>query len=369
MAESLPACFNMDPMSRREALLTLCTCGAGLLVTEAATNSADRKAPNTAMGIVTYAFGIHQKNDWGGRHKGLTPALALLEESHQLGAAGIQVDLSRTDGPQAAELRRRAEEYGMCVEAGIRPPQTATDVPRFEEDVQVAQAAGAALARTVIMPGRRYEQFKSLADFKEYEQRGLQSLQWAEPVLARRKFRLAVENHKDQRIREKLETIKQLNSEFIGICVDVGNNFTLLEDPLETVRAFAPWAFTVHFKDQAVRENPEGFWFADVALGEGFLDLPAIVKVLRSAKPDIHFNLETITRDPLDVPIMKNEFWVTMPDTPASELARTLRVLKTQACPNPFVLVSQLPLEQQLALELRNVQRSIGYARDRLGLI
>jgi sugar phosphate isomerase/epimerase len=149
----------------------------------------------------------------------------------------------------------------------------------------------------------------------------------------------------------------------------VGNSFTLLEDPLDTARAFAPWAFTVHFKDQAVRENPEGFWFADVALGQGFLDLPALIKVIREVKPDIHFNLETITRDPLNVPIMRNEFWVTVPDTPSRELIRTMRVLKAQSYPKPFVLVSNLPLKQQLAFELRNVQQSIVYARDRLGLV
>lgn len=356
-------------MTRRDALLALTSSTAGLLLPGAPALAAQAGPRKTTMGIVTYAFGIHQKNNWGGRHPGLTPALALLEESHQLGAAGIQVDLGRTDAPNSAELRRRADAYGMYVEASISPPKSAEDSSRFEEDIRLAQACGATLARTVIMPGRRYEQFKSLAEFRQYEQRGLQSLQWAEPVLARNKFRLAVENHKDQRMGEKLATIQRLSSEFIGICVDVGNSFTLLEDPLDTVRAYAPWAFTVHFKDQAVRENPTGFWFADVALGQGFLDLPVIIRVLQAAKPGIHFNLETITRDPLNVPIMRNDYWLTMPDTPGSQLARALQILKTQAYRKEFVLVSQLSLKHQLAFELRNVQQSVAFAHDRLGLV
>jgi sugar phosphate isomerase/epimerase len=151
--------------------------------------------------------------------------------------------------------------------------------------------------------------------------------------------------------------------------VDVGNSFTLLEDPLETVRAFAPYAVTVHFKDQAVREKEDGFWFADVALGEGIIDLPAIVKVLLQANPHIHFNLETITRDPLNVPVLTQAYWATMPEVPATDLARTLRLVKTRAKPEPFVLVSQLPVEQQLALELRNITQSITYAREKLGLV
>jgi sugar phosphate isomerase/epimerase len=218
------------------------------------------------------------------------------------------------------------------------------------------------------MPGRRYEEFKSLERFKEAEQHGFQSLQWAEPILARHGFRLAVENHKDQRISEKLDMLKKLGSEHIGLCVDVGNSFTLMEDPIEIARAYASHAFTVHFKDQAVHENPDGFWFADVPLGEGFLDLPALIKILRDAKPDIHLNLELITRDPLDVPCLKKEFWVTMPDVPAGSLARVLEIVKTRKAPKPFVEPSKLPVEEQLALESDNVQQSFSYARERLGL-
>jgi sugar phosphate isomerase/epimerase len=359
----------MKPITRREALLSLSTASAGLFLSRSHAAPSDATSRRTRMGIVTYAFGIHQKNEWAGRHRGLSPALALLEETHRLGAAGIQVDLGPKDAPHAAELRRRAEQYGMYVEAGVSPPRNSDDVNQFEQNIRLAKEAGATLARTVILPGRRYEQFKSFEEFREFEKRGLQSLQLAEPVLARHQFHLAVENHKDQRIPEKLETIKSLNSEWVGICVDVGNSFTLMEDPLETVTAFAPFALTVHFKDQAVRENPDGFSFADVALGEGFLDLPALVKVLFEAKPGLHLNLETITRDPLNVPILKNEFWATLLDTPARDLARTLRVVKTKSSPNAFPVVSQLSVDQQLALELRNVQQSLTYARDHLALV
>jgi sugar phosphate isomerase/epimerase len=141
-----------------------------------------------------------------------------------------------------------------------------------------------------------------------------------------------------------------------------------MEDPLEVARAYAPYAFTVHFKDQAVRENPTGFWFADVPLGEGFLDLNGLIKTLNEAKPAIHLNLELITRDALDVPILKEDFWVTMPDTPARDLAKVFAIIKNRGSAKPFVEVSKLPTDQQLSLELSNVRRSFVYARERLGL-
>jgi sugar phosphate isomerase/epimerase len=256
----------------------------------------------------------------------------------------------------------------MHVEASINPPRDQADSARFEQDVQNAQAAGASLARTVLFPGRRYENFKSVEEFRRAEAAALKSLQLAEPIIARRRFRLAVENHKDQRMPERLELLKRLSSEFIGLCVDVGNNFTLMEDPLDTVRAFAPWAFTVHFKDHAVREYEDGFLFSDVALGDGFLDLPALVKVLRDARKDVRFNLESITRDPLKVPVLTDTYWATLPETPPREFARTLRVVKANARSEPFPLVSKLTQAEQLELERRTVERSIAYARDKLSL-
>jgi sugar phosphate isomerase/epimerase len=150
--------------------------------------------------------------------------------------------------------------------------------------------------------------------------------------------------------------------------VDVGNNLALLEDPLDTARALASWAFTVHLKDHVVGEYAEGFLLADAALGDGFLDLPAIVNVLREARPALRFNLESMTRDALRVPILTPGYWATLPDTPAPQLAGLLRLVKTHARPEARVAVAQLPETRQLELERRTVERSLVYARERLGL-
>ncbi|HLH54180.1 MAG TPA: TIM barrel protein, partial [Verrucomicrobiae bacterium] len=348
-------------------IFALSTVGAGLFV---GTPLLGGEAPRrTRMGLVTYALGIHQKNSWGGRHSGLTPAMALLEEAHDLGAAGIQVEINPQDLAQGPELRRKAEGWQMYIEASFSPPKSADDVERFDQCVRAAQAAGATLARTVIMPGRRYEQFKSIEEFHAAERAGLQALQWADPVLVRRQFRLAVENHKDQRISEKLATLKQLGSDRVGLCVDVGNSFTLMEDPLEVARAYAPFAFSAHFKDQAVQECFQGFLFADLPLGKGFLDLAALSRTLLTANPALHLNLELITRDPLVVPVFDERFWVTMPDLPARDLARVIAVVKNAGSRAPFPVISQLPVERQLAMELDNVTQSLTFARDRLGMI
>lgn len=325
-------------------------------------------SPRVNLGIVTYALGIHLRHGWAGRHAGLSPALAFFEECRQRGAGGMQFDLRAADEPNLPELRLRLDAEGMFFEGILSPPRSTEDLPRFERDVTWAQQTGATLARTVIIPGRRYEQFQSLEAFRQAEAAGRRSLELAEPVLARRRFRLAVENHKDHRVDERLQLFEHLGSEWIGACVDVGNNIALLEHPLETVRAFSPWAMTVHLKDHALRPHDQGFLLADAALGEGYLDLPAMVKLLRDAKPAIRFNLEVITRDALDVPVLTPSYWTTFPEIQARDLAATLAAVKTHSAPAAFEPFAVRPVGEQLELESRAVAVSLAYAAERLGL-
>ena len=356
----------MKPLTRREALYAMSASAAALC--PSATAACGQSVPaHGRLGIVIYALGIHQRNQWAGRHQGLAAGVAFLEECHRLGAGGIQYPFTASDAGLAREVRRRAEGHAMHVEAILEPPCDTADVERFEQTVRVAQEAGASVARTVILPGRRYEQFQSLAEFREFEARGLQSLQLAEPILAHRNFRLAVENHKDQRIDEKLALLKRLSSEFIGLCVDVGNNFPLLEDPLELRRRLPRGLSRCTSKTRRCANMTRAFSWRTLPR-HGFLDLPRIVKTLRNANPDIKFNLETITRDALEVPVLTERFWVTLRDTPASALARHAAVLKTQSHPEPFATISQLPLEAQVDFEHRNVEESLAYAKKHLGL-
>jgi len=97
------------------------------------------------------------------------------------------------------------------------------------------------------------------------------------------------------------------------------------------VEAYAPHAFTSHLKDMGVQEYQDGFPAVGGPLGDGFLDLPKMIATLRRAQPQIHFNLEMITRDPLKVTCLTEKYWATMGDTPAGRLAETLAMVRANA--------------------------------------
>jgi sugar phosphate isomerase/epimerase len=152
----------------------------------------------------------------------------------------------------------------------------------------------------------------------------------------------------------------------VGVCVDTGNSIALLEDPYEVVEAYATWAFSTHLKDMAVAEYEEGFLLSEVPLGEGFLDVKRIVTTLVRARPEVRFNLEMITRDPLKIPCLTPKYWATFDSLPGKQLARTLTMVRKEAPRKPLPTVSMLSQEQKLDLEEKNVRQSLKYARERL---
>lgn len=352
-------------ISRRAALQMI----AGSALAAAAPLQAEEERKKTSLGLVLYCRRFRRA-----RMRKANPEFDLyapenfLKHCRSIGAGGMQCSLGVLSGEKAARLRDFAAEHSLYIEAIVRPPKDKLDVSRFDNELKTAVAAGAKAARTTIIPGRRYEQFKKLEDHKKAAANGQRMLELAAPVAERHRMPIAVENHKDQRDAERVALFEHISSEFVGACVDTGNSFALLEDPIETVKAFAPWAHSVHLKDQALQLYDDGFLLADIPLGQGGLDLKSMVAILKKAKPGIHFSLELITRDPLKVPCLTDPYWSTLPKLPARDLARTLRYVREHST-DKLQYISKMTEKEQVAREDLNVRQSLDYARDKLGLV
>ncbi|MBC8354643.1 MAG: TIM barrel protein [Planctomycetes bacterium] len=354
-------------MNRREALRLL-AAGSSVMLPPALSAIGRDRSERTALGLVTYCCQFRRK-----MLAKATPSIRLfepntfLEHCISLGAGGMQIRLGVMDGNAAIGLRNQAEANGKYIEAIVSVPKDDSNLERFDAEMKTAAAVGAKAVRTTIIPGRRYEYFDSLKMFREFEARGQNSLERAAPIAERHRVPLAVENHKDHRTDQRVALFEQISSEFVGACVDTGNSFALLEDPVETAKALAPWAHSVHLKDQAVQTYEDGFLLADIPLGQGFIDLTKIVELLKAEKPHVHFSLELITRDPLKVPVLTGRYWRTLHDLPAEDLARTLTTVRDGATDN-LQYISRLGPAEQLAQEDANVRASLDYARDVLRL-
>jgi 3-oxoisoapionate decarboxylase len=218
------------------------------------------------------------------------------------------------------------------------------------------------------LSGRRYEVFTSAEQFRQFLEQSKKSLALAKPAVERHEIRLAVENHKDLEAPALAELIKAVNSPHVGVCLDTGNNVALLEDPLATAEVLAPVTFTTHVKDMGVAEYADGFLLAEVPLGTGFLDLARLVGLFKKARPEVRFNLEMITRDPLKVPCLTAGYWATLEHVSGKRLAALLALVRKHTGKEPLPRVSGLNREEQLLREDDNVRQCLRHARERLGL-
>ena len=322
----------------------------------------------TAMGLVIHSFSIRSARPLEPRFPAISDPLSFVEQAAQLGAAGVQTRIGARDPQYLMRLRGAMDQHKIYLEGMIDLPKGEADLARFESEVASAQSAGVTVLRTVCLNGRRYETFERAQQFREFAEQSWQSLVLAEPVVARHKVRLAVENHKDWRIDEMIGWLKRLSSEYVGVTLDTGNSIALLEDPHAVVDAFAPWTMTTHFKDMAVAEYDDGFLLSEVPLGDGFLDLPRIISVLKGRRPEVRFNLEMITRDPLRVPCLTAKYWATLGDVRGRELADTLARVRHHKSPRPLPQISTLSHGEQLEAEATHIDRSLLHASETLKL-
>ncbi|WP_338221598.1 sugar phosphate isomerase/epimerase family protein [Algoriphagus sp. oki45] len=320
-----------------------------------------------SMGVVVHSYGMR----YGGkipseRYPGFKDALDLMRHCHSLGAAGIQTTVGGWAEDFAKKVREEREKLGMYLEGSISLPKDEADLVRFEKEIVLAKEAGAQVLRTVCLSGRRYENFKSEEEWEAFKERSVQSIQRAEPMVKKHQVKLAIENHKDWQAAELAQLIQQTGSEWVGVTLDFGNNISLVEDPMEVIRTLAPFAFSTHVKDMGVKSYEKGFLLSEVELGKGIIDLKEGVDLCKRYNTQVTFSLEMITRDPLEIPCLEEEFWITFPDEKAKQLAKILTMVRDRSFEGALLGVSGLSGEERLALEEKHVVSCLNYAGKEL---
>jgi 3-oxoisoapionate decarboxylase len=284
--------------------------------------------------------------------------LQFLERCHALGASGVQTQLTG----DIKQLRARAEELGMWLEAMISIRNNTPE--SLEQAIRTAKEAGCRVARDGLLGGRRYESFRTLADWQAWVAESRQKITMALPILEKHKFVLALENHKDWTLEEYVDLFRAYSSEYLGACIDFGNNIALLDDPMEFIEAAAPYVKATHVKDVAVRAYTDGLQLAEVPLGTGVLDLERAVRLLEAANPGLRLTLEMITRNPLEVPCLADAYWLTFPGRSGRVLARTLRFVREHGSANELPHPEDLTEAEHARIEEENIVACFRYAQQ-----
>lgn len=311
----------------------------------------------TAMGFTPDSFTISRPQ---------RTALEFLDFAHARGGGGVQANLASFEPDYLKKVRARAEQLGMYFEVLTSLPKEDTSI--FENTVKAAKEAGAGSLRAVCLGGRRYETFSSLEQWNAFVTDSHARIARAAPIVNRYRMPLGIENHKDWTAEEMVPLLKKYSSEYLGVCIDFGNNLALLDDPMELVDSLAPFVINTHIKDMGVEEYPDGFLLSEVPLGQGILDLKRILSTLRKYRPSVKFSLDNLIRNPLLIPCLTEKYWITFTERNGKYLARALALVRKNKPARPLPRIDGLDQAGRLRLETDSVSQSVAYARDELGL-
>lgn len=220
---------------------------------------------------------------------GEDPLLAL-DRAHELGVDVLSIAAGpfRRDPALLARVAERAAAHGIALESGWgdRFLENGADQPvepfrAFVRDF--CRPLGIRILGTAA-GSDRWDRRMPLADQLTRLQAALRPLA---AVAAEEGVVLAIENHADYRGPELASVVAGVGSSGLGVRLDTANPYAVIEEPVAAAEALAPLTVATHVKDLRVRPKQQGLLaLVGCAVGEGDVDLRAIVPMLAARAPD-----------------------------------------------------------------------------------
>lgn len=228
-------------------------------------------------------------------------ALAALEEAARIGAKGLLFnslfDISALLDPgELQEVQAESDRRGMVISSMLGVVNPA--LPARGETI--ARAGGGDLAAGV----KRLVQAAADIGIRDLffvigmiEDRFSTEVAWQDqlkgvaglvrdcgPLLRDRGARLFVKTHEEITTSEIRSLVERAGPDLLGVGFDPVNVPCRLEDPIEAARRVAPFVGHLYIDDAVLRFQENGFRRFLAPLGEGMIDLPALLALFPTAK-------------------------------------------------------------------------------------
>jgi sugar phosphate isomerase/epimerase len=284
-------------------------------------------------------------------------------------------------------LKAHADELGLTVEVGMGSfnryamsfkPTLGSGEQQLADMIGAATVMGSPVVRCFM--GMEVDRTGTVP-FAEQLEECVRTLRAVAPRARDAGIKIGVENHGgvDLLARELRTLIETVGTDVVGACLDTGNPAYGAEDPLLSAEILAPYTVTSHVRDTRIWADERGAQAQWAPLGQGNVDLPGILEILREEAPTVPVDLEIITgRAPKALPYFDSSsaFWTIYPQMLAQDFARfvALAANGTPGVLDQVTLVGNLPgqsadLQQAFReQQRRHFEESVRYAKETLGL-
>ena len=219
------------------------------------------KEPRHPMGVFQF---VHFAREVGAEVVQFGDNLPL----HTLDEAGFERLLSLT------------REAGIEVEAGIRGIQP----ENLQRYIPIARRCGSSVLRAVIDTRGFHPDIPEIIDI----------IRGSAKTLQENRVVLALENHDRFKAAEFAHIIEAAGPDIAGICLDTVNSFGALEGPDVVINTLIEHVVNLHVKDFRIYRpsHKMGFIIEGTPAGEGMLDIPGLVGMLKDRRKECNVILE-----------------------------------------------------------------------------
>ncbi|HLK59603.1 MAG TPA: sugar phosphate isomerase/epimerase [Chthonomonadaceae bacterium] len=273
----------------------------------------------------------------------LTP-LGLMDAAQERGLTGVEfplaarvpsfdgavVEVASFAGDLRAELAKREldliADYGAILD---NPAQHLRDY------LSLAAEMGAKVVRATLSHILCGDRRGLTGGWEAYLEALAQRLREVLPHAETLGIALAVENHQDA-TSDDLLRLHAMSGESpaYGITLDAGNPLSVGEDPVEFAQRIAPLIRHAHLKDYTIHFAPEGYRLVRCAAGDGVVDFPAILDILKGNGHTILPAIEIAAQATRTIPLLEADWWACYPPTPSTRLIPALQILWAKGRPS-----------------------------------
>ncbi|MFT4145033.1 MAG: sugar phosphate isomerase/epimerase [Mobilitalea sp.] len=214
-------------------------------------------------------------------------ALDLIQKAEELNVRDVQIcdnlPLHLLTPRELLELKVAAEKAKIMIEVGTR----GIEPDHLRGYLKIAKYLNSNILRVIL------HKDTGILEVEE----ALSLLQQIVPELEALKITLAIENHERHRVKDLACLVKQLNSSYVGICLDTVNSFGALEAPEQVIAELAPFVVNLHYKDFIIKriDSMLGFEITGRPAGQGMLDCVNLKQQLMESGKDCSVILELWT--------------------------------------------------------------------------
>ena len=314
--------------------------------------------PLAPFGVASYSFPVscgyaRRKEKPNLQNPMKAYALADLAAQHGLSSLEIPLDAMLPDlsleAIDAFKAYLDARHLNLLVDTGV------VDVDALTKMLPLAKRAGATVVRAVvsgILEGNRNaisqnsdmlssgwgraalgEAKIAVNNWSDYLAEIRKRLAALLPLLKELDLVLALENHQDC-TSDELLAFCEIDPDHIGITLDVVNPLAVCEEPYMFARKVGPHVRDVHIKDYTVRATPQGYRLVRAAIGQGVIDWPRMLALLREVAPSAVYHIELAAIYARHVRVFEDEWWTSFPARSMTDVVPALRFLQQQSVPD-----------------------------------